>query len=176
MTTLNRCKSDKEQPVELNWLRFVNSPMVLRSTIVAVLLGNILTLVNQPGWVIGSDPLQILPFILVFLTPFAVVMVAQVAGARQAHIDSAGHGASKNTEGFIKIITTHGIPARAVVIGLAFGTLNAVLSVVDEILRSGDLAAFDFISLAQAYVLPLVFGSVSQAISYKRSRCQLAQN
>ena len=176
MTTLSRYETNKEQPLELRWLRLVNRPIILRSAIVAVVLGNILTLINQPGWLAGSDPLQLLPFILVFLTPFAVVMVAQVAGIRQAHIDSAGHGAPTSPEGFITTIASHGIPARAVAIGLVFGSLNAILSVADELSRSGDLATVSVAPLGQAYVLPLVFGLASQTISYRRSRYQVAKS
>ena len=97
-------------------------------------------------------------------------MVAQIVGVRQAHIDSAGQGMPASPEGFITTIASHGIPARAVVIGVVFGSLNAILSVADELSRSGDLAALEIVPLGQAYVLPLVFGLVSQAISYRRSR------
>jgi len=55
----------------VRWLPLVNRAIFLRSTIVAVVIDSILTLINQPGWVVGSDPLQLLPLILVFLTPFA---------------------------------------------------------------------------------------------------------
>jgi hypothetical protein len=172
MTIASGYETKREQSYELHWLRLASRPIFLRSTIVAVVLGSILTLINQPGWVSGSAQLQLLPLILVFLTPFAVVMVAQVAGVRQAHIDSAGQKALGNPEGFITTITSHGIPARAAAIGLVFGSMNAILSVADEISRSGDLAAVDVAPLGQAYVLPLVFGLVTQAISYRRSRYQ----
>ena len=172
MTITSGYEARKEPSIELRWMALINRPIVLRSTIVSVVLGSILTRINQPGWVSGSEPLQLLPFILVFLTPFAVVMVAQIAGVRQAHIDSAGQGMPASPEGFITTIASHGIPARAAVIGVVFGSLNAILSVADELSRSGDLAALEIAPLGQAYVLPLVFGLVSQAISYRRSRFQ----
>jgi hypothetical protein len=174
MTITSGYKARKEPSIELRWMVLIDRPVVLRSTIVAVVLGSILTLINQPGWVSGSEPLQLLPFVLVFLTPFAVVMVAQIAGVRQAHIDSAGQGVPASPEGIITTVASHGIPARAVVIGALFGSLNAILSVADEVSRSGDLAALEIAPLGQAYVLPLVFGLVSQAISYRRSRDQVA--
>jgi hypothetical protein len=76
MTLTSEYETKKVQSVELRWIRLINRHIVFRSTIIAVVLGSILTLINQPGWVTGSDPLQPLPFLLVFLTPFAVVMVA----------------------------------------------------------------------------------------------------
>ena len=117
-----------------------------------------------------------MPFILVFLIPFAVVMVAQVAGVRQAHIDSAGQGMSAIPESLITTIVSHGIPAGAVIIGVVFGSLNAILSVADEFSRSGDLTTLEILPLGQAYVLPLVFGLVSQVISYRRSRFKVANS
>ena len=125
MTITSGYEAKKEQSIDLRWIRLISQSIVLRSTIVAVVLGSILTRINQPGWVSGSEPLQLLPFILVFLTPFAVVMVAQIVGVRQAHIDFAGQGMPASPEGFITTIASHAIPARAVVIGVVFGSLNA---------------------------------------------------
>ena len=170
MATTSGYEVEEQRLTVPHWLQSVNRAIVLRSAVVAFLLGSILTLVNQSGWVAGSDPLQLLPFILVFLTPFAVVMVAQVAGVRQAYADSRIYGAPVSPEWFSTTITSHGIPTRALVIGLVFGSLNAALSVADELLRSGGLAALDGRPRGQAYVLPLVFGLVSQAISYRRAR------
>ena len=114
MTTLSRYETNEEQPLELRWLRLVNRPIFLRSAIVATVLGSVLTFINQRAWIAGNDSLQLLPFMLAFLTPFAVVMVAQVAGVRQAHRDSVCRGASASPEGFTTTIASHGIPARAV--------------------------------------------------------------
>ncbi len=90
MTTSTRYETIMEQPLELGWLPLVNRAIFLRATIIAVVIGSVLTLINQSGWVAGSEPLRFLPLILVFLTPFAVVTIAQVAGVRQAHVESLG--------------------------------------------------------------------------------------
>jgi hypothetical protein len=50
-------------------------------------------------------------------------------------------------------------------IGLIFGSLNAISVIAAALLRSGDLAAVSAAPLGQAYVLPLLFGLLSQAIS-----------
>lgn len=169
MTTTTRAyETDKERPLELRWLSLATRAIFLRAAIVAVIIGSILTLINQPGWVIGSDPLRLLPLVLVFLTPFAVVTVAQVAGVRRAHIDSVGRGAPASPEGFMTTIGSHGIPTRAVAIGLVFGSLNAIIVFADALLRLGDIATVSVVPLVQAYVLPLLFGLLSQAISYRR--------
>ncbi len=170
MTTTTGYETNMEQPLELRWLPFVNRAVFLRSAIVAVLIGSVLTLINQPGWVVGSDSLQLLPFILVFLTPFVVVTISQVAGVRRAYIDSVRHGARASPEGFIATTVSHGIPARAVAIGLVFGSLNAIMILGDALLRSGDLSAVSVALLGQVYALPLLFGVLSQAMSYRRSR------
>lgn len=163
---------EKEQPPESRWLPFATRATFMHAAIVAVIIGSILTLINQSGWVAGSEPLQLLPLIMVFLTPFAVVTVSQVAGARQAYIDSDGHRMPANLESFMGTIVEHGIPARAVAIGLAVGSLNTIIVLANALLRSGDLAALSIVPLGQAYVLPLLFGLLSQAISYRRSRYQ----
>jgi hypothetical protein len=162
-------ETNKEQPLELGWLPLVNRAIFLRATIIAVVIGIVLTLINQSGSVAGSEPLKLLPFIMVFLTPFTVVTIAQIAGVRQAYIDSVRHGAPARPEGFIATTVSHGIPARAVAIGLVFGSLNAIIALADTLFHSGDLAAVSVAPLGQAYVLPLLFGLLSQAISYRRS-------
>ena len=173
MATTRGYETSKEQPLELGWLPLVDRTIFLRATIIAVVIGSVLTLINQSGWVAGSEPLQFLPIVPVFLTPFAVVTIAQVAGVRQAYIDSVGHGAPARPEGFIATAVSHGIPARAVAIGLVFGSLNAIIAVADTLLHSGHLAAVSVAPLGQAYALPLLFGLLSQAISYRRSRYQV---
>ncbi len=165
-------ETNKEQPLELGWLPLVNRAIFLRATIIAVVIGIVLTLINQSGWVAGSEPLKLLPFIMVFLTPFTVVTIAQIAGVRQAYIDSVGRGAPAGPEGFIATTISHGIPARAAAIGLVFGSLNAIIVFADALLRSGAHAAVSVVPLVQAYVLPLLFGLLSQTISYRRSRYQ----
>ncbi len=164
-----------EQPLELGWLPFATRATFIRAAIIAVMIGSVLTLINQSGWVAGSEPLQLLPLIMVFLTPFAVVTIAQLAGVRQAHVDSVRHGASARPEGFIATTVSHGIPARAVAIGLVFGSLNAVIALADALFRSGDVTAVSVAPLGQAYALPLLFGVLSQAISYRRSRYQVVK-
>ena len=81
----------------LRWLPFLNSAVFLRSAIVAVVIGSVLTLINQSRWVVGSDPLQLLPFILVFVTPFVVVAISQVVAARRAFIDAGRRGAPRES-------------------------------------------------------------------------------
>jgi hypothetical protein len=142
----------------------------IRASIVAIIIGSILTAINQYDWIVGRGSLQLLPLILVFLLPFAVVTVAQLAGVKQARIDAAASNATVSPESFITTMAGHGIPARAVVIGLIFGSLNAIVVLTNAILFSGDLAAVPLVPLAQAYVLPFLFGALSQTFSYRRYR------
>ena len=120
-------------------------------------------------WVVGSDPLQLLPFFLVFVTPFAVVAISQVVAARRAVTDAGRHGARVSHEDFFATTISHGIPARAVTIGLIIGSINAIIILASAFLRSGDLATVSVAPLGQGYALPLLFGVLSQAISYRRA-------
>jgi hypothetical protein len=91
MTTTSTHELDREQRSEMGWLQLVNRAVFLRSAIIAAIIGSVLTLINQPGWVLGFDPLQLMPLILVFATPFVVVAISQVVTARQAFIDAVRH-------------------------------------------------------------------------------------
>ena len=175
MTTKTGHETNRQQQLEFGWLPLVTRAVFLRAMIVASVIGSVLTVANQAGWIAGHEPLQPLQLVLVFLTPFAVVTIAQVAGIRQARIDSFGNDAPARPEGFMATAASHGIPARAVTIGLVFGSLTAIIVLTNEFMRSGHLAAVSIAPLAQAYVLPLLFGILSQAISYRRSRNQVVK-
>lgn len=172
MTTTTEYETNNEHLTEPGWLRLVNRTVFVRATIVAVILGSVLTFINQRGWVFGRDPLDVLQLVLVFLLPFGVVTTAQIAGIRRAHNDSAEQGTPDRKDGFLSTAFSHGIPSRAVAIGLAFGSANAAFVLADVIVRASDFATISIVSLAQAYALPLVFALLSQAISYRRVRYQ----
>ena len=166
--------TDIQQSPESGWLSFANFAIFIRATMIAIVIGIILTLINQSGWVAGRESLQPLQLVLVFLIPFAVVAIAQIAGVRQAYLDSVVGEASARHEKFITTARSHGIPARAVAIGLFFGSLNAAIVLAFAYLRSGDISAVSIVPLGQAFVLPLLFGLLSQTISYRRSRDLIA--
>ena len=147
----------------------------IRASIIAAVIGSILTAINQYDWIVGRGSLQLLPLILVFLLPLAVVTVGQLVGVRQARIDATAHSATVSPEHFTTTMVRHGIPARAVVIGLGFGSLNAIIVMTNALLHSGDLAVVPLVPLAQAYVLPFLFGALSQTFSYRRYRSENAR-
>ena len=173
MTTTTGYEIRKVPQLELGWLSLVDRAIFVRAAIIAVMIGSVLTLINQTGWVLGRDSLDVLQVILVFGLPFGVVTVSQIVGLRRAYLDCVGQSASATPESIMATAVSHGIPARAVAISLAFGSLNASIVLADVILRSGDLAAVSVVSLGQAYALPLLFAELSQVISYRRYRYQV---
>ena len=174
----NPAISLEPEPVQISkpkLISVIDSAMFVRAMIVAIVLGSILTLVNQSGWVNGNEPLHLSQLILVFLLPFGVVATAQIAGAYQAAIDSSGQHNPRVGESLFATVISHGIPARAIVIALAFGGINAVVAISELLWFSGSVASLPIVPLAQAFVLPLVFGLLSQTVSYRRSRFQAAR-
>ncbi len=69
----------------------IDAGVIRRAGIVALVLGSVLTLANQSGAIFGGGTVQVLPLVLVYLTPFVVVTVSQVLGIRRALLD-AGRG------------------------------------------------------------------------------------
>jgi len=176
MNTRTAYVSDATRKTQLRWLPLVDRTVIFRAAVVAVVIGSLLTKVNQSGWLMGIAPPQVLQLVLVFLLPFAVVLVSQVAGIRQAHVDSAESAIRERVENVLQTLIAHGIPARAVAIGLFFGSVNAVLTLADAYLAAGNIESVAVVPLAQAYTLPFVFGLLSQTISYRRTRFQAAKN
>ena len=142
-------------------------PVLARAAIVAAILGTALTTLNQPGAVFGQAGIQWLPLILVYLTPFMVVSVSQIIGARKAQVALAVM--TEFREGFAKALFSHGIPARAVSLAVAVGGINTTIVAADILLAGGSLDQLPVGLILQALTLPTVFGALSQALSFRRT-------
>ena len=71
-------------PKQPSLTSLVNADVIRRAAIVALVLGTALMLANQPDAVFGEDSVQILPLLLVFITPFIVVTFSVTVGMRIA--------------------------------------------------------------------------------------------
>ncbi len=92
-----------------------------RSTILALIIGSALTWVNQSAAIFGSDTIQILPLLLAYATPFTVIAISQLSAIRRAWHDAIREHLPETTESLVATAFLHGIPARAVTIGLIIG-------------------------------------------------------
>ena len=101
--------------------------VLVRSMILTLIIGSVLTLVNQFNALFGSYPLEILPLILVYVTPFIVITISQFTGIRQAWTDGKEGLIPMIEEHLISTALSHRIPTRAVTIGLIIGTINSVI-------------------------------------------------
>lgn len=141
-----------------------------RAAVVALILGSILALINQSGAIFGSDDIRPLSLALVFLTPFVVVTISQVLGARQAALDARrGKTSASARETFVETALAHGIPSRSLFVGLLAGSVNATVITTMALLEGGDLSTVPLSLLGQAFILPVLFGVLSQAITYRRT-------
>ena len=145
----------------------LNGGVLRRAALVALILGSVLTLANQARAVFGPENIQLLPLLLVYLTPFVVVTVSQLLGARQAAADNARSRGSGD-ETFASTAFSHGIPARAGLMGLAAAGVNATIVAMAALLEHGGPGQLPYPLLGQSLVLPMLFGVLSQAIAYRR--------
>ena len=148
----------------------IAAAVVRRAGIVAVVLGSILTLVNQFDALFGEVSVQILPLLLVYLTPFVVVTISQVLGIRRALYDARrgrAHDFSQDT--FTRTAVSHGIPLRSLLVGMLVGSINASIVITIAVLEGASVNSLPVALLAQAYSLPVLFGLLSQAIAYRRA-------
>ena len=137
-----------------------------RAAIVALLLGSTLTLLNQPDAFFGTAKIKWLTLTLVYLTPFVVVSASQVFGIREAR--KAATRISEFRESFVETLFSHSIPARAIAMGLAAGSINTGIMITDNLLSGRDIDTLPVALIAQALTLPAVFGVLSQALSFRR--------
>ena len=154
------------------WVSMFKAPILARALAVALILGSILTAINQPGIFSGASRLDLLPFALVYITPFAVVTLSQILGIRQALRDGMP---TPDGERCFATMVAHGLPARAALTGLLMGTINTSITVSAALIGTGSLTDIPVPLLVQAYSLPVLFGLLSQAISYRRAAARLAE-
>ena len=134
----------------------------------ALILGAALTLANQSGAVFGSGKVQLFPLVLVYATPYIVVAVSQILGIRRAHLDALGVQALSR-EKSITTAVSHAIPLRSVAMGLIVGSVNTSIVVFAALMDGSDVANLPAALIGQAFVLPMLFGRISQASSYRRA-------
>ena len=153
----------------------LNGAVLRRAALVALILGGVLTLANQSGAVFGAETLELLPLALVYATPFFVVAISQLLGARQAASDvERGTAGGSVEEDLLATTVSHGIPLRATLVGLMMGSANAMITIAATLIERGTLGALPLPLLAQAFSLPIFFGVLSQAIAYRRAMARLA--
>ncbi len=147
--------------------------IVRRAAILALVIGSALTLINQPQAVFGDAPLNLAPFILVYLTPFVVVVLSQGLGTRPLYSEVAGgRSTGRDTESFAGTALSHGIPLRVAAVALGVGTTMTPVIVALTVLDGGDLSRVPLAQIGQVYALPLVFGLLSQTLAYRRARAR----
>lgn len=147
--------------------------IVRRAAILALVIGSALTLINQPQAVFGDAPLNLAPFILVYLTPFVVVVLSQVLGTRTLFSEVAGgRSTGRDNESFAATALSHGIPLRVATVALGVGTAMTPVIVALTLLDGGDLSRVPLAQIGQVYALPLVFGLISQTVAYRRARAR----
>ena len=152
----------------LNLASVINGDILRRAVLVALVLGSILTLANQPAAIFGSEEFEYLPLALVYITPLVVVTISQMLGVRRAMMDARQNGGHRlSEEPVLATALAHGIPLRTVFVGVLVGSVNASIVMTIALLEGTSVDRLPVALLAQAYVLPVLFGLLSQTIAYR---------
>jgi len=176
MTTLESVKATgNREAVWSRWIPFLTRAVFIRSAVLALSIGAALTLTNQSGAVFGADTFDIIPLFMVFVTPFVVVTISQTTAIRRAFLDAKKQRLPTERSRFLATALANGIPERALSVGLAVGTVNTAIILTETILHTGGLAAAPVAMIGQVYVLPILFGVLSQTVSYRRAAIQMAR-
>ena len=170
MTTLNLFNPPsrlRRSPLRL-WLQYLNAAVLKRSLLLALIIGGMLTLVSQSAALFGDAIFERLPLVLAFVTPFLVITISQLVATHQAVSDAIRDQTPATTTPFITTLVAHNIPSRALVIGLITGSTNSLLILISTLAQTGDITNAPLPLIVQSYVLPFVFGALSQALAYRR--------
>jgi hypothetical protein len=149
-------------------LRYLDKSVLIRSVVLALIIGSMLTLGNQNSAVFGANNFIKMQLILTFITPFVVITLSQIYGMHQANIDKTNSKVLSVSEQFRTTLLTHNIIIRALIISLLVGSVNSAI-VLTTTLDQFVVENTPWFLLFQFYVLPLFFGAFSQALAYRRS-------
>ncbi len=151
-----------------SWLQYLNAAVLKRSLLLALIIGGILTLVTQPTALFSDGVFDRMSLVLAFATPFVVITISQLVATHQAVSDAIDGLASTTNTPFITTLVAHNIPFRALIIGLIIGSTTSLLILITTFFQTGDISNAPLSLLAQVYVLPVVFGALSQTLTYRR--------
>jgi hypothetical protein len=155
----------------------IGKDILSRAFIVALVLGSVLTLINQPNALFGGAAVQVLPLVLVYLTPFIVVAISQALGSHRAIRETQfDYGRPRQNDGFIATAMSHGIPLRALFLATIIGVTNTLITGLTQLVSSGTLSDLPTTVIGQAFILPMLFGLISQTISYRRAAAAINRN
>ena len=164
------------QPDPIGFGSLLNGGVLLRAMFIALVFGSLLTLFNQSDALFGPQEIQLLPLVLVYVTPFITITISQVLGIRQAMVDVLQKRVRLPiAEHFLSTVTSHGIPFRAILTGLLIGSVNMFIVLTTLFLQNRDMSSVPVALLGQVYSLPVFFGVLSQAISYRRATWAFVQ-
>lgn len=149
------------------WLDHLSFNILKRSFLLALIIGGLLTLVNQYSALFSGDSLKVLPLVQVFLTPFGVITLSQLGATQQAKLD-AGQTQVESLSGILSIMGSHNIPLRAALIAFVAVGINSVIAITNTSQTFASLMVSSWPLLAQSFVVPLFFGAFSQAMTYRR--------
>ncbi len=153
-----------------------NNGVAKRAAIVALVIGSALTAINQAEAVFGEAPLDLTRLALMYVTPFIVVTISQVLAIRALFREVASGLLGDRQHGpLYRTALSHGIPARALLVALAVGTVLTAIMAGLALIEGGGFGDVPTAQIAQVYALPLVFGVVSQSISYRRTAVRAGQ-
>ena len=145
-----------------------------RSFIIALILGSILTLINQSNAVFGDEAINPIQLALAFVTPFAVIAFSQLGAIRQFAIERSFGQSPIEPARITETIISHNIPFRAVMISLIAGGLSSTIIVANTLATTGDITHIPLPQVLQSFMLPLIFSAFSQVVTYRRSVVQSA--
>ena len=154
----------------LTLVSVIDLDIVARAFVIAFVIGSTLTLTNQFGAIFERGEFNYLQLALAYITPFIVITISQILGIHRAMIDTVKReGPKLSGESFLTTTLTHGIPFRALLVGVLVGSLNASIYIMIAIREDANMNSLPVVSLALAYILPIVFGLLSQTIAYRRA-------
>ena len=169
MSTIESSSNNYNHSLFQSWLKYLNSAVLIRSFLMALIIGSLLTLLNQSDALFSDAAFEWFRLISVFVTPFMVIAISQLVATQQAVNDIARNQTGAVYPQFVGTLFAHNIPFRALMIGLVIGSTNSLIILINAYFQTGDFSDVSLSVLVQFYVLPFVFSALSQTLTYRRS-------
>jgi len=149
-------------------LQYLNFDVLKRAFILSLVIGAILNVTNHYSFFLEGELPKIWPIVQMFLTPFLVITLSQLL-AIQYWVNTS-HSMDKRIQkaSFLMLLIGHKILLRSLILAVFICLINSALVSIVSLNNVGDLGQVKLLTLFQFFILPFLFGAISQTLTLRR--------
>lgn len=149
-------------------LQYLNFDVLKRAIILSLVIGTILNVTNHYSFFWEGELPKKWPIVQMFLTPFLVITFSQLLAIQYWVNTSRSMDKRIHNESFLMLLIGHKILLRSLFLAIFICLTNSILASIVSLNNVGDLGQVKLLTLFQFFILPFLFGAISQTLTLRR--------